>query len=388
MGEKLELLPEEDRLKDFAKELIRTPSPSTEEEAVSRVVQSEMAALGYDEVWVDELFNVVGVIKGSGDGPTLLFNGHIDHAGVGSMEDPFSAREMDGGEFGHHGPVIYGRGACDMKGAVAAMVHAGGMIKRAGVSLSGDVIVTCVAREEMARGEGIRRLLENGLTADFAVSGEATGLKVYAGHRGKFEARITTRGRTSHGGYPQGGINAIFKMTAFLTALQSAYPLPEHDFLGRATVTVLDICASPGALSPIVPDRCEAVIDRRFLPEETQPVLLEGLQEVFRSVKDQDPEFEADAEPLKWFPAMFTGPDEPIVKAMLRARREVLGEEGEIGAWYFGVDGTFINQAGIPCVGFGPGNEYLAHTPRDVVPARHLFDAARVYAALIADVCG
>jgi putative selenium metabolism hydrolase len=378
---------DEARLKAFTRELIRTPSLSMEEEAISRIVETEMKSLGYDEVRVDDLFNVVGVIKGSGPGPTLLFNGHIDHAGVGSMKDPFSAEEIDGRAFDHDGPVIYGRGACDMKGAVAAMVHAGGMIKQAGVSLSGNVLVTCVAREEMARGEGIRRLLENGLRADFAVSGEATGLQVYVGHRGKFEAKVTTRGRTSHGGYPQGGINAIFKMNSFFNALQSEYPLPDHDFLGKATVTALDINASPGALTPIVPDRCEAVIDRRFFPEETEESLLEGFRQLFAAVKERDPEFEAVIEPLKWFPAMFTDPDEAIVQSMIRARRQILGVPGEIGAWYFGVDGTFINQAGIPCVGLGPGNEYLAHTPRDVVPVRDLMDAARIYAALIEDVC-
>lgn len=378
---------DEARLKTFAKTLIRTPSLSMEEEAISRVVADEMTALGYDEVRVDDLFNVVGVIKGNGTGPTLLFNGHIDHAGVGTMKDPFSAEVIDGREFGHDGPVIYGRGACDMKGAVAAMVHAGAMIKQAGVSLSGDVLVTCVAREEMARGEGIRKLLDNGLTADFAVSGEATGLQVYVGHRGKFEARVTTHGRTSHGGYPQGGINAIFKMNAFFNALQSDYPLPEHDFLGNATVTALDINASPGALTPIVPDRCAAVIDRRFFPEETEESLLEGFRQLFAAVKVKDPEFDATVEPIKWFPAMFTDPDEAIVQAMIKARRRVLGKAGKIGAWYFGVDGTFINQAGIPCVGLGPGNEYLAHTPRDVVPVKEIVDAAGIYAALIEDVC-
>jgi acetylornithine deacetylase/succinyl-diaminopimelate desuccinylase-like protein len=267
------------------------------------------------------------------------------------------------------------------------MVHAGGMIKRLGDRLRGDVLITCVSREEMARGEGIKHLLESGIRADFAVSGEASGLKVYVGHRGKFEGKVTTRGRTSHGGYPQGGINAIFKMNRFLNALQESYPLPEHDFLGKTTVTVLDINASPGALTPILPDRCEAVIDRRFLPHETEAGLLEGFREFFAAIKARDPEFDAEIESMKWFPAMFTEPREPIVKAVLEAREQVLGDSGELGAWYFGVDGTFINQAGIPCVGLGPGDEYLAHTPRDVVPVQHLFDAAKIYTTLILNVC-
>ena len=378
----------ERELIDFAQSLIRTPSLSMEEEAVSLLVRSEMERLGYDEVRIDEMHNVAGVIRGKGGGPTLLFNGHIDHAGVGDMQEPFSGKEIDGAPFGHDGPVLYGRGAVDMKGAVAAMVHAGGMVRRMGAALSGDVLVTCVAREEMARGEGIKRLLGGGLKADFAVSGEASGLKVYVGHRGKFEARVVTKGITSHGGFPQGGVNAILQMNRFFNALLNDYPLPEHNFLGATTVTVLDICASPGALTPIVPDRCEAIVDRRFLPEETEEDLLEGFRRLFRQVQERDPEFRAEVEAMKWFPAMFTDPGEPIVRAMLRARQAVLGSAGEAGAWYFGVDGTFINEAGIPCVGLGPGNEYLAHTPKDVVPVREVVDAATIYAALILDLCG
>jgi putative selenium metabolism hydrolase len=376
------------RLKSFAQKLIRTPSLSMEEREASEVVRSEMEALGYDEVRVDDLFNVVGLIRGAGAGPSLLFNGHIDHADVGAMIEPFSGREMDGIPFGHEGRVLYGRGACDMKGAIACMVHAGGVIKKLGLPLKGDVLVTCVVREEMARGEGIKHLLSQGLRADFAVSGEASGLRVYLGHRGKFEVRVTTKGQTSHGGYPQGGVNAIFKMNRFLNSLQAEYPLPKHDFLGKTTVTVLDISASPGALTPIVPDRCELIVDRRFLPEETEDGLLDGFRKLFLKIKAQDPEFEADVTSIKWFPAMFTDPDQPIVRAMLRARERVLGAPGEVGAWYFGVDGTFLNRAGIPCVGLGPGNEYLAHTPKDVVPVRDLLDATRIYATLIKDVCG
>lgn len=380
----------EQQLNDFARQLIRTPSLSMEEEAVSRVIALEMMRLGYDEVRVDDLHNVVGIIRGKGQGSTLLFNGHIDHAGVGDMPEPFSGKEIDGAPFGHDGAVLYGRGACDMKGAVAAMVHAGGMIKRLGAPLSGDVLVACVSREEMARGEGIKRLLDGGLKADFAVSGEATGLRVYVGHRGKFEAKVITRGVTGHGGNPKGAVNAIFKMNRFLNALETDYPLPEHGFLGAATVTVLDISASPGALTPIIPDRCEAIVDRRFLPEETEAGLLEGFRRMFERLRETDPEFKAEMEPLKWFPVMFTDPGEPIVQAMIRARKAAIGsagDEDEVGAWYFGVDGAFINAAGIPCVGLGPGNEYLAHTPKDVVPVQHLMDAATIYAELILDVC-
>ncbi len=378
---------DEAALVEFTKELIRTPSLSLEEKAVAGVVEAEMRRLGYDQVWQDELHNVVGVLKGSGTGSNLLFNGHIDHAGVGHMAEPFSAKEMDGAPFSHRGKVIYGRGASDMKAGVAAMVMAGGVIKKTGLPLSGDVIMTCVVREEMARGEGVKAVLEAGVTADYAVNCEATGLDVYLGHRGKSEWKVTTMGRTTHAGNPTGGINAILMMNRFLNALEADYPMPQHEFLGDATWTVIDISASPGALTPIVPDRCTAIIDRRFLPEESQEQVRAGLERVIEDLASEDPTFQAEVELNKWFPAMYTEPDSPVVQAALEARRRVLGQAGELGSWYFGVDGTFLNQAGIPCVGLGPGNELLAHTPKDVVPVDHLGKACRIYAQIIAEMC-
>ncbi|MCB2228242.1 MAG: M20/M25/M40 family metallo-hydrolase [Desulfarculaceae bacterium] len=375
------------RVAALTQKLIQTPSLSLEEAAIAEVVEARMRELGYDQVHRDAMHNVVGIIKGSGSGPSLMFNGHIDHAGVGSMEEPFSGEVVDGAPFGHEGPVIYGRGASDMKAAVACMIEAGGVVKALGLPLTGDLLVTCVAREEMARGEGIKAVLDAGFRADFAVSGEATNLGVYLGHRGKAELAVTTLGKTTHGGNPAGGINAILKMTAYLRALEQGYPLPSHDFLGDATWTVLDIEASPGALTPIVPDRCRAVIDRRFLPRESQDDIVASFSEFIERLAATDPEFKAEVELLKWFPAMFTPPESPVVMAMQRAREAVLGAPAEPGAWYFGVDGTFINQAGIPCVGFGPGDEHLAHTPRDVVPVDHLAPACRVYARMVAEMC-
>lgn len=376
-------------LLEFTQKLVQTPSLSGQEEAIARVVAEEMKKLNYDEVWIDKKNNVVGRIRGTGGGPALLFNGHIDHAGVGDMKDPFSGRIMDGKQFNHNGQVLYGRGASDMKAGVAAMVYAAGAVKNAPAPLKGDVLVTAVALEEQAYGEGIKYLLqEKGLTADFAVSCEATSLNVYVGHRGKIEFKVTTKGKTSHGGYPQAGINAIFKMNKFISAVQEKYTLPSHPFLGDATYTLIDIAASPGRLTPIVPDRCDLIFDRRFFPDETVDMLAGDLWTIIRGLKSQDPEFDADVELVKRFPPMFTDPGEKIVLAMKEARRKILGGEGPVGSWYFGVDGTFINIAGIPCVGFGPADEHFAHTPDDHCPVEHIGIAARVYVQLIRDLCG
>lgn len=380
---------DEKTLLDFTQRLIQTPSLSQQEEAIAKVVAEEMKKLNYDEVYIDEKNNVVGKIKGTGGGPTLLFNGHIDHAGVGEMEDPFSGKIIDGNRFDCESKVIYGRGASDMKAGIAAMVYAAGAVKNAHPPLKGDVLVTAVVMEEMAYGEGIKHLLDQkGIKADFAVSGEATNLNVYVGHRGKIEFKITTKGKTAHGGYPRAGINAIFLMNKFINALQEKYTLPSHPFLGDATYTLIDIAASPGRLTPIVPDRCELIVDRRFFPHETVEMLAEDFWKIIRELKSQDNRFDADVELVKCFPAMLTDPKEKIVSAMKEARRKVMGDEGGIGSWYFGVDGTFLNIAGIPCVGFGPADEHFAHTPDDHVPVDHLATAAKVYMHLILDLCG
>jgi acetylornithine deacetylase/succinyl-diaminopimelate desuccinylase-like protein len=126
------------------------------------------------------------------------------------MPDPFSGKEMDGAPFGEDGPVIYGRGACDMKGALAAMVYSVDAVKRSNAELDGNVYVLAFAREEQGEGEGLDYAVENwDLKADMAVSGEATGVDVYIGHRGSMQFKIVAKGRACHASNPSRGVNAI-----------------------------------------------------------------------------------------------------------------------------------------------------------------------------------
>ncbi|MHC1710946.1 MAG: M20 family metallopeptidase [Solidesulfovibrio sp.] len=375
-------------LLDFTRRIIRIPSISLEEKAVSEVIAAEMTRLGFDAVETDAMHNVVGRLRGTGDGPSLLLNGHMDHAAEGDMVAPHDATIIDGHPYGHDGPVVHGRGACDNKGGVASMIYAASAVRASGTPLRGDCIVSVSAREEMAKGEGIQFMLQNGLTADCAISVEATNLGVYVGHRGKAEFAIETKGRTSHAGLPQAGVNAILHMNKVLNALVSAYEMPTHPILGRASWTVIDIAAWPGRLTPIVPDRCEIVLDRRFFPEETTEDLAAGIKAVLDRVANDTSDFQPGITPLKRFPAHLTDPGGPVVMALRQARERELGPVGALGTWYFGGEGAFLERAGIPCVGFGPGDEHLAHTPNDVVPVSHLTDAAKVLARTIVDICG
>ncbi len=370
---------------EFTQKLIKTPSFSGEERKIAEIIMEKMKELGYDEVWMDNKLNVIGKIKGSGGGPTLLFNGHTDHAKIGEMENPFSGEIINGKKFDYDGDVIYGRGASDMKAGIAAMIYAVGAAKEK-LSLKGDVIMTATSLEELAYGEGIEFLLkEDNITADFAVSGEATNLNVYVGHRGHVDWRITTRGKTSHAGNPGGGTNALYLMNQFINAVHEQYPIRQHEFLGDVTFTYTDISVSPG-LNSVIPDRCELLFDNRFYPGDTREQLETYILEIFERLEKEIPDFKAEVELDKWFPAMFTEPGEEVVQAMLEARRKVLNFDNGVGSWYFGSEATYLNQAGIPTVGFGPANEYVAHTPEDHVPVNHITKAAEVYFQFIKEL--
>jgi putative selenium metabolism hydrolase len=369
----------------FAKKLLQIPSPSGQEREIAKAVAREMKGARFDRVKVDDLHNVVGVLKGRSPHFRLMLNGHIDHAEAGSMKSPHSGKI-----FVREGrKMMWGRGACDMKGAIAAMVFAGKAVKDSGVKLRTSAVVTAVSLEEPGRGEGIKRLLrKEKIKADMAISGEATNLQVNLGHRGKLEFDVLVKGKTTHGSTPSLGVNAIFKMKKFIDKLETAYRLPVDPFFGSCTVTVIDISASPGRLTPIVPDRCNLVVDRRYLPSESAESVKEELEALIVQVKKEDPQFEAEVALAKNFPPFYCSPEEEVVKLLQGAREKVLGGTGKFQAWRFGVDGTFIHRAGIPCAGFGPGSEDFAHTPEDQIPVDDMIQAAKVYTQTIVDACG
>ena len=205
-----------------------SPAPAGQEKEIAKVVAAEMKAAGFERVKVDGLFNVIGVIKGESPRFRLMLNGHLDHAEAGSMKNPYSGKIME-----REGrKVIWGRGACDMKGAVAAMVFAGKAVKDSGVKLKSSAILTAVSLEEAGRGEGIKRLLgKEKIRADMAISGEATNLQINLGHRGKLEFDVLAKGKTTHGSTPSLGINAIFQMKKFIEKLETAYRFAGRSFL-------------------------------------------------------------------------------------------------------------------------------------------------------------
>lgn len=373
---------------DFTQQMIRIPSTSLQEEKIAQLVAEKMRQVGFEDVTVDPFFNVVGYLRGEENDPELLFNGHIDTVAPGEMPNAYSGKIVDGSKYGISGPVIEGRGACDMKGAVAAMIYAGKAIHESGLRLKKTFVMTATTREEPALGEGILYMFEKGgVRAKMAVSGEATKLQTHLGHRGKLEFSVRVLGKTAHASNPGRGINAVYKMSELIQDFVKNYKAPSHPVLGDCTFTIIDIASGPGRLGPVTPDWCEIIIDRRYLPEESAASVQQEIESFIARRKKQDSDLRATVELVKDFSPFYCREDEPIVSIIQEARQAVLGDPGELSVWKFGTEDVFMDRVGIPCAGFGPGNEEFAHTPEEHIPIEDLHTSCKVYAEIIRRTC-
>ncbi len=370
-------------------ELVRIPSLSGEEAAAGSALARYLRDLDYDRVEIDDKGNVLGWLEGQAEGPVLLCNGHLDHVPPSEMDDPYGGRLVDAARWGESGLAIAGRGTCDMKCNVVAATFGLAAVKRAGVRLRGTVVLNADVGDEIDSPDGVAHVLVHGPRADFGVSVESTGLRAYLGHRGKVEYEMAVHGRMAHSSEPSRGDNAITRAMPLLKALEGyAADLTSHPLLGQGTLAAIDIRADPGGGVAVVPDRCTIRVDRRYVLGENPGTCRAELQAIVDQLRASDPGFCGDVTEVNHYPLLFIDPDHELVAATRAARADVLGDPGELGAWRFGVNGTFMAQAGIPTVGFGPGDERWAHTTDEHVLVDDLVTAARVYARLAIRVCG
>jgi putative selenium metabolism hydrolase len=382
-------------LTQFLKDLVSTPSPSGQEELVAERLAMEMRKVGFHEVWTDRMGNVVGRI-GPGTGPRLLFDGHMDTVGVGDplawTRDPFGAEIQDG--------MFYGRGAVDMKGALASMVYGAKMLLDSGFPLAGDLYVVGVVQEEPCEGCGLRMLVEEeGIRPNWVVLGEPNNLQVSRGHRGRIEMRVTVRGRASHASMPQQGENAIYGAARIIFSLDLlTESLADDAFLGKGTLAVTHIQNTAGSRN-VIPDSCTFYIDRRLTLGETEAKAMAEIQGVIAHEAMRADlgvtEYEASSytgyvcREAQHYPAWVMPETHPLVQAAARAVRQVVGERPLIGRWNFSTDGAYaMGVAGIPTVGVGPGDEGQAHTADEHIRLADCFTAAQIYAQLAADLLG
>lgn len=376
--------------------LIGTPSPSGGEAEASRLLEKEMWSLGFDTVKVDEINNVMATIKGTGGGRSILLNGHLDHVPPGGMVDPYSGRVMDGRTFGVEGEVVYGRGATDMKGAVAAMATAGAVIRRLPISLEGDFKVAAVVQEETGGAGTLATIQESGFLGDLVVIGEATNLELALGHRGTLGVSINIRGRSCHASAPELGINALYKAVNLIGRLRAEVEprLPEHPIFGRTTMAVTRMVVKPN-ISNVVPEECEIYIDCRNGPDYPAEALERTLEELISEMRRDDPELDVLVIPssiargLRGFTGFYTDPKVyPVVEEARSILAEALGRQPRLTTWRFATDGRFYSWLGMPVIGLGPGEERLAHTNIEHIRVEDYLTSIKAYAYLACRFCG
>jgi putative selenium metabolism hydrolase len=370
---------------DFTQRLVRQPSPSGEEQTVVQIVADEMRSLGFDEVWTDENGSGVGVIKGSKPGKTILFDAHCDTVGIapGSVwtKDPYGGEIVDG--------YLYGRGAADMKGALAAMVYAAASVDKE--QLAGRVVVSASVMEEVFEGGALKSVIDQ-VHPDYVVIGESSNLNLVHGGRGRAEIHLETIGKPSHSSSPQLGVNAVHLMMKVIEAVEQIQ-LDEHPRLGPAILALTDIVSEPYPGYSVIPSRCKATYDRRLLPDETAEAVLNAITSLpelenipFNAIIAQGEHRAYTGSVVrgtKFFPAWELDAEHPFVEAALHGLRNA-GLAPQLSAYRFCTNAAYsIGIAGIPTIGFGPGTEADAHVVDERLSLDDLAKAARGYRGMI-----
>jgi acetylornithine deacetylase len=321
--------------------------------------------------------NVVAVARGSGGGRSLLLNAHMDTVGVVGMRNPHQPRA--------EGNRLYGRGAYDMKSGLAAIMLAGARAVRA--NLAGDVIVTCVADEEVA-SIGTEAVLRR-WRADAAIVTEPTELDVCIAHKGFVWVEVETQGRAGHGSRPELGVDAIAKMGPILTGLEALdrrlRSESRHPLLRSGSVHASII--SGGQEISSYPALCRLTFERRTIPGETRETVAGEVEGIIAEAAEATAGLEATYHLGLWRDPFEVAEDEPIVSTVRETTRRRLGREPRVYGETFWADSGLIHAAGIPVLLFGPGGAG-AHAVEEWADLDQLGASADILAAVVEEFCG
>lgn len=373
----------------LCKKLISQKSYSGGESGAARVLKEYMHDHGYDNVMVDRYGNVIGKICGKYPGKKLLFDGHIDTVPAENLS-----------EWNHHPfePVIengrlYGRGATDMKGAVAAFTAAASFFAEdTNREFAGELYIAGVVHEECFEGVAARSI-SRGVKPDYVVIGEASNLDIKIGQRGRAEIVLETFGVPAHSANPEKGINAVYKMCGVIEALREIEPT-EHPVLGKGILELTDMKSSPYPGASVVPEYCRATYDRRLLVGETKESVLAPIQEKLDELMAKDKELKVKVsyavgeekcytgetiQGERFFPAWLFDRNETYICNVIRELNE-MGFCPEVRQYNFCTNGShYAGEAGIPTIGLGPSVESLAHTIDEYVETDQLLKGSECY---------
>jgi len=379
----------------FLSDLVRTQSFSSKERGVIAVIRREMKGCGFDEVRVDGLGNVIGRI---GSGPRVMaFDGHVDTVYPGDRSQ-WSFDPFDGGIVGGK---LRGRGSVDQKGGVAAMIHAGRIIRELGLNDQFTIYFTGTVMEEDCDGLCWQYILkEDAIRPELVVITEPTNLNIYRGHRGRMEIRVEVKGRSCHGSAPERGDNAIYKIARIALEIEKLNERLRGDpFLGKGTVTISEVTSSSPSLCAVA-DEAGIHLDRRLTHGETKESAMAEVRDAAARAGCPDAKvlvldyaqaaYTGKVYPTeKYYPTWALDEGSPYLKSAADAYAGVLGKPPFVDKWTFSTNGiATAGMKGIPTLGLGPGNEAYAHAADEACPVEHLSAAVAFYAALVARLNG
>lgn len=373
----------------FMRDICAIPSMESQLGPVGERIAEEMRKLGFDEVRFDKMGNILGRI---GSGPrVIVYDSHIDTVGVGDPTewewDPFVGKVED--------DILYARGACDEKGSTPGMVYGLAFARDLGM-LDGWTAYYFGNMEEWCDGIAPNTFVEVDpkVRPDFVVIGEPTKMNIYRGHKGRLEMKVTAKGRSAHAASNHLGDNAIYKLLPVIAGIRDLEPkLGDHPFLGHGKITVSDMTVQTPSINA-VPDEAVIFIDRRMTFGESKEAVKKQVEDLIPaefkdSVKVEElfydePSYTGFVFPVdKYFPAWAYEESHPLVQAGQSARVAIGLEDKPSGKWAFSTNGIYwAGKAGIPSIGFGPGDEETAHTVRDSVSLTDMVKATEFYAVL------
>jgi putative selenium metabolism hydrolase len=365
--------------------LVQIKSTSMNEKDVQQELKRQMEEAGFDEVRIDGLGNVIGRI---GNGKRILaIDGHMDTVDVGNISnwafDPFGGEIKEG--------YVYGRGTVDQKGGPAAAVTSGRILKEMGFGRDLTFLVVGSVMEEDCDGLCWKYLVEEEkLKPDFVISTEPTNLNIYRGQRGRMEIVVKFKGLSCHGSAPERGKNAIYMAARVALEIEKLNErLGTDEFLGKGSITISEIKSGSPSLCAVA-DFAQIHLDRRLTWGETRESAVAEIEEI---IKDMDATIEVlHFEEVaytglkygmeKYYPTWKIPVDHKAVTTGVEAYTGLFGKDPIVDKWTFSTNGVTINgYYGIPIIGFGPGNEVLAHAPNEKVPVSDLETASAFYAA-------
>ena len=367
-------------------ELLRVPSVHTElmeaDPALKAFVAEVVAAR------IEDLTGVAPVADGMGNllwqfggvgaalAQGLLFMGYAMTFPAASMPEPFSGRIVPGEPYGLQGPCAWGRGGCEQKAALAAMLEAAAVVRRSGRELARPLLLAVSTAGETGRHDAARYMLEEGgLLARDGIVGLGTTNHVCLGNKGRIDVDVVVRGKSCHSSTPWAGVNAVDGARAVLERLDGLVGGFVHPGLGEASLVATHIESGPDILHTIQ-DHCRLMLDRRLLPgEEPQ----EALAAISRALADITPWQVEVSQGNFMYPSEVSEGSQ--VAAALGAAREIAGEKGSPIWFPAALDAGYLNEKAIETVMFGPGDLAFAHTDAEIVPLEQVRQAARIYAA-------